>query len=64
MIWVVKKEKEVLPGSPWGVYSKRLICPDYIIKKPVISDYEDLEQVLKTAFTMFEDFKNAFVSIL
>lgn len=62
LIWVVKKEKEVLLGSPWGVYSKRLIRSDYIIKKPVISDYEDLEQILKTAFTMFEDFKNAFLS--
>lgn len=62
IVWVVKKEKEVLLGSPWGVYSKRLIRPDYIIKKPVIGDYEDLEQVLKTAFAMFEDFKNAFLS--
>lgn len=61
LIWVVKKEDEVLLGSPWGTYSKRLINSDYIIKTPVIGDYDDLENVLRTAFIMFEDFKNAFL---
>ena len=62
LIWVVKKEDEVLLGSPWGTYAKRLIDSNYIIKKPRIGDYDDLENVLRTAFIMFEDFKSVFLS--
>lgn len=61
LIWVVKKEDEVLLGSPWGRYAKELINSDYIIRTSVIGDYDDLENVLRTAFIMFEDFKNAFL---
>ena len=34
---------------------------NYRIKKPVFGTYEDLEDILKTAFGMYEDFKLAFV---
>lgn len=61
LIWVVKKENEVLLGSPFGTYAKELMDSNYIIKKPRIGDYDDLENVLRTAFIMFEDFKNAFL---
>lgn len=62
LIWDVKENDKVLLGSPWGTYAKRLIDPSYIIKKPIIGDYDDLECVLKEAFIMFEDFKKAILS--
>ena len=59
LVWVVKKNGELLLGSPWGVYSRRLIDVNYRIKKPVFGTYEDLEEILQTAFGMYEDFKLA-----
>ena len=60
-VWVVRENGELLLGEPWGVYSRRLIDVNYRIKKPVFGTYEDLEDILKTAFGMYEDFKLAFV---
>ena len=59
LVWVVRENDELLLGSPWGVYSKRLIAPDYRIKSPVIGTYEDIEEILKISFAMYEDFKRA-----
>ena len=49
---------ELLLGAPWGTYSRRLIDSSYRIKKPIIGTYEDLEEILKITFKMYEDFKN------
>lgn len=54
-----EKNKELILGSPWGTYSKRLISPKYKIKKPVFGTYDDLENILRDSFVMFEDFKNS-----
>lgn len=59
LVWVVREGGELLLGSPWGSYSRRLISPDYRIKAPVFGSYEDLEEILKTAFEMYEDFKKS-----
>ena len=59
LVWVVKEIGELLLGSPWSVYSRRLIDVNYRIKKPVFGTYEDLEEILQTAFGMYEDFKLA-----
>ena len=55
-VWGVKDGKEVLLGSPWGVYAKRIIVPSYRIKLPFFGTYEDLEEILRIAFGMYEDF--------
>ena len=34
------------------------IDSSYRIKKPIFGTYEDLEQILKITFKMYEDFKN------
>lgn len=39
-------------------YSRRLIDNNYRIKKPIIGTYEDLEEILKITFKMYEDFKS------
>lgn len=57
IIWVVKEGEELLLGSPWGTYSKRIIDSSYRIKKPVFSTYDELEDILKVSFKMYEDFK-------
>ena len=59
LVWVVKENGILLLGAPWGTYSRRLIDVNYRIKKPVIEAYEDLEDILKITFGMYEDFKNA-----
>ena len=59
LVWIVKENGILLLGAPWGTYSRRLIDVNYRIKKPVIETYEDLEDILKITFGMYEDFKNA-----
>ena len=44
--------------ASWGTYSRRLIDNNYRIKKPIIGTYEDLEEILKITFKMYEDFKS------
>lgn len=48
-------------GTPWTNYARLLVNPQYIIKRPVFGDYDDIDEILKTAFTMYEDFKKALV---
>ena len=48
---------------PWGIYSRLMIDPDYRIKMPNFSDYDELEDILKTAFKIYEDFKQVFLEI-
>lgn len=57
LVWVVRDNEELLLGAPWGTYSRRLIDSSYRIKKPIIGTYEDLEEILKISFKMYEDFK-------
>ncbi|SDB40215.1 hypothetical protein SAMN02910298_01968 [Pseudobutyrivibrio sp. YE44] len=59
LVWVVRKDDELLLGAPWSTYSRRLISLDYRIKQPIYGDYDDLDEILKTAFEMYEDFKKA-----
>ena len=58
LVWVVREDGELLLGASWGTYSRRLIDSSYRIKKPIFGTYEDLEQILKITFKMYEDFKN------
>ncbi len=57
LVWVVRENGELLLGAPWSTYSRRLIDVNYRIKQPVFGTYEDLEDILKIAFGMYEDFK-------
>lgn len=57
LVWVVREEGELLLGAPWGTYSRRLIDVNYRIKKPIVGTYEDLEEILRVSFGMYEDFK-------
>ena len=58
LVWIVRENGELLLGAPWGTYSRRLIDNNYRIKKPIIGTYEDLEEILKITFKMYEDFKS------
>ena len=57
LVWVVKENGILLLGAPWSTYSRRLV--NYRIKNPVFGTYEDLEEILKIVFEMYEDFKRA-----
>lgn len=63
LVWVVRENDELLLGSPWGTYSRRIIDPSYRIKKPIFGSYEDLEEILHVAFEMYEDFKSTLITI-
>lgn len=63
LIWVIYEGDKVLLGSPWTIYARLMISRNYIIKQPVISDYIDFRDVMKIAFEMYEDFKEAFLKI-
>lgn len=62
LVWVVRENEELLLGAPWGTYSRRLVDSSYRIKKPIIGTYEDLEEILKIAFNMYEEFKSVLTS--
>lgn len=57
-VWVVRENGELLLGEPWGIYPRILVNINYRIKNPIFGTYEDLEQILKITFRMYEDFKN------
>ena len=57
LVWVVEEDGVLLLGAPWSTYSRRLIDVNYRIKNPVFGTYEDLEEILKIVFEMYEDFK-------
>ncbi|KXT78149.1 hypothetical protein [Streptococcus sp. DD13] len=62
-IWAVTRGKEILAGSPWGIYPRLLIDPSCRIRKPIFSDYDELEEILDKGFAIYEDFKQAFLKI-
>lgn len=58
LIWGLTKNGERLTlGGPWGLICDLLIGDDCNIKLPAFRDYEDLRQILKEAFAIYEDFK-------
>ena len=61
LIWVIYEGNKAIMGSPFASYAKWLIARDYIILDPVISDYVDFRDVMKIAFDMYEEFKQAFL---
>lgn len=61
LVWVVKKDDELILGAPLGTYSRRLIDVNYRIKAPVFGTYEDLEEIIKISFGMYEDFKKCLI---
>ena len=61
LIWVIYEGNKAIMGSPFASYAKWLISRDYIILDTVISDYVDFRDVMKLAFDMYEDFKQAFL---
>ena len=64
LIWSVRdSQNKVILGTPLMEFSRRLISPDYRIMDPVITNYDDFENVMKVAFEMYEDFKQAFMKI-
>lgn len=61
-IWVAYHQNKVRTGSPWSIYV-RFLDPDEKFKKPTFGSYGELEELLKEAFLMYEDFKRELISI-
>ncbi len=61
-VWVVWDGDNLILGSPWSIYSRLLIDQDYRVGYPVFGTYDDLEEILRTGFSMYEEFKTAVIS--
>ena len=62
IVWIVREGGNLILGLPIGEYSRLMIAPDYKIAKPIFGTYEDLDEILKSVFNLFEDFKKALVA--
>lgn len=60
LVWIVREKDSLLLGLPLSEYSRLIIDPQYRIKKPIFGTYEDLGEILRVNFDMFEDFKRVF----
>lgn len=60
LVWIVREQESILLGLPLSEYSRLIINPQYRIKKPIFGTYEDLDEILRVNFDMFEDFKKIF----
>lgn len=58
-IWEVWLNDKVILGSPWGTYSTRMGMSSGRIKKPIFGTYEDLDEIFRIGFELYEDFKKA-----
>ena len=56
-VWNVWEDEKLILGSPWGIYSRLLINPEYKIKRPVIGSYEDIEEILNVALKCMKNLK-------
>jgi hypothetical protein len=65
LIWDVLKSKQRLQiGGPWGMITQLFnLNYDERIKLPVFRNYEDLEEILKEAFSIYEDFKAELIKL-
>lgn len=58
LIWDVLQNNERLNlGGPWGVIYKLVLNSEERPLMPKFRTYEDLEEILKEAFSIYEDFK-------
>lgn len=59
-VWVVNEGKNLIWGYPFSMYPSVLVSSEYMVSKPVFGTYEDLDEILRITFEMYEDFKKAF----
>lgn len=62
LVWVVRENGNLILGLPIGEYSRLIIDPQYRIKKPIFGTYEDLDEIFRISFQLFEDFKQALIN--
>lgn len=60
-IWEVWLNNEVILGSPWGTYATRMGKNIGRIKKPIFGTYEDLDDIFRIGFELYEDFKRVLI---
>lgn len=63
MVWIVKQDGTLILGLPIGEYPRLMIDPSYKIKKPIFGTYEDLDEILKSIFALFQEFQKAMVDL-
>ncbi len=62
MVWVIKKNDELILGSPIGTFSKRIDSKNPRIKKPVFGTYEELEIIINRLVKLYEEFIENYIS--
>ena len=59
MQWRIYEGKKLVFEESCGWISKSFLGEEYVITQPVFCDYEELEDILKSCFELYEDFKKA-----
>ena len=58
LIWGVRENSVILTcGGPWMMIKRLLDGTDENLKYPIFRNYDDLKEILKEVFVMYEDFK-------
>ena len=60
-IWVVHKNNILILGSPLGVLPRLLVSPNFRIKPPKYSNYDDILIIVKQLKSLFNELQNALV---
>ena len=61
-IWdILINNKRTQISGPWGLIARTILETDERIKLPGFRSYEELEEILKVAFDIYEDFKKAVI---
>lgn len=61
--WYLLKDNKYYDGYVWGVMKNILEGNDEHLMRPEFHSYEELKEILKEAFLMYEDFKKELCSI-
>ena len=62
LIWEVKENETYILGNHLRGVAKDILRDNTIIKRPLFETYEELEEILRINFEMFDDFKNVLLS--
>ena len=62
LIWEVKENETYILGTHLTRLAKDILISNIIIKFPLFETYEELEEILRINFEMFDDFKNVLLS--
>ncbi|MDM5186432.1 hypothetical protein QUF99_03120 [Bacillus sp. DX4.1] len=62
-IWTARHNGEVRAGTPWAMFVEVLSNDTEKVLRPEFHSYDELKEIMKIAFEMYEDFKRELIAI-